>query len=60
VVWKEEAGGKRILDKLAWCPSTSDKSASAGFGVLGADGTWMKTAYGGYLLVLAQLTVLLK
>jgi uncharacterized membrane protein YhiD involved in acid resistance len=59
-VWKEGADGKRILDKLAWCPSTSDKSASAGLGVLAVDGTWMKTAYGGHLLVLAQLTVLYK
>jgi hypothetical protein len=58
VDWKTDKEGKKVLNRMAYCPSTSNLALRAGLPMLATDATHFKTVYDGSLLILSHLTVL--
>jgi hypothetical protein len=58
VEWQEDKDGKKVLSRMAYCPSTSNAALKVGLPMLATDATHFKTVYDGSLLVLSHLTVL--
>jgi hypothetical protein len=58
VDWKTDKEGKKVLNRMGYCPSTSNLALRAGLPMLATDATHFKTVYDGSLLILSHLTVL--